>query len=740
MSEGNTYNLLNSPASNGDNVEEGLNNHGVENDANLPTTSETIKTDAIPQVLLAPKAFYGSQGSLSSFKVDFPKERRESQKMDSIKDFLKEGEKFDWEDIKKVVTASALCDEEDPIDKAFKVHMKLCQIAKTSTENTKAIEKLADRVDEFAYDLLDQVKRIEEKELHDEVADRYASLFSEMTAKAIARGRKKFVSHPFIFKRVEKRWKLGLSEDFQSRLPHRFLLLLIMMLDAILTPVMLPLNAYVASKNQQGTNLTNIQGIYAKYLETPYVIFMKTQFMQLTFIGLFFRISMIGSSIAPTVEESFILLFFIGFVVSEIQQYRSSASKVYLRDIWNYLDVLIMLVYAFVITIRIATVIIGGDPYKNRLLELANYGYGFDGMLLILRFSSILELSSVIGPLQLALFRMCLDLLVILIQFCFVIAAFSLAITKCYTAETSFLTPLNSGSNNVEYCVEGSLNCFFKSARQLVWSVFGMTHFEEMESITSLTSDIVVFLYLVFLVLSVIMLVNILVALLTTTYDKYKTNAEMEWKFSRAVIEEQYRRMHLVVVPFNIISEPLKALYFAQFPDNLAKRKDQRNEKYKKFLKKKFFPEITERYRRKYDESFPSTGNRKLDKLGENLNFVRNDLEEMKNQRMTNLERKLERVIEQLQRISQGDPTLSKFSQEKENKGRSKKRVSFVEEDEEASPSSSANRKLSTSMAEVQIHLPQGEQVQAQEETENHITGTSQMQNFSQDDGQDSHL
>ena len=72
-------------------------------------------------------------------------------------------------------------------------------------------------------------------------------------------------------------------------------------------------------------------GIYAKYLETPYVIFMKTQFMQLTFIGLFFRISMIGSSIAPTVEESFILIFFIGFVVSEIQQYRSSASKVYLR-------------------------------------------------------------------------------------------------------------------------------------------------------------------------------------------------------------------------------------------------------------------------------------------------------------------------------------------------------------------------------------------------------------------------
>ena len=63
---------------------------------------------------------------------------------------------------------------------------------------------------------------------------------------------------------------------------------------------------------------------------------------------------------------------------------------------------------------------------------------------------------------------------------------------------------------------------FLKSAIHLVWSVFGMTHFEEMESQTSTTTIIVVLLFLCFLVLSVIMLVNILVALLTATYDKYK--------------------------------------------------------------------------------------------------------------------------------------------------------------------------------------------------------------------------
>ena len=52
-----------------------------------------------------------------------------------------------------------------------------------------------------------------------------------------------------------------------------------------------------------------------------------------------------------------------------------------------------------------------------------------------------------------------------------------------------------------------------------MWSVFGLTDLGQMESHTRLTSDIVAALYLIFLVLSVIMLVNMLVALLNNTYD-----------------------------------------------------------------------------------------------------------------------------------------------------------------------------------------------------------------------------
>ena len=112
---------------------------------------------------------------------------------------------------------------------------------------------------------------------------------------------------------------------------------------------------------------------------------------------------------------------------------------------WNYVDVLTLFIYILIVLTRIATVIRGGETYDNDLLETANILYGVNTMLLVLRFSSILEVNSFVGPLQLALFRMILDLLTILMQFAFLVAAFSLAITKVSNAD---LSKLGYGAND----------------------------------------------------------------------------------------------------------------------------------------------------------------------------------------------------------------------------------------------------------------------------------------------------
>jgi len=61
-----------------------------------------------------------------------------------------------------------------------------------------------------------------------------------------------------------------------------------------------------------------------------------------------------------------------------------------------------------------------------------------------------------------------------------------------------------------------------KTSWQLVLSVFSQADLQKLESHTSFTTDVVAVLYLIFLVLSVIMLINMLVALLNHTYDNVK--------------------------------------------------------------------------------------------------------------------------------------------------------------------------------------------------------------------------
>ena len=116
---------------------------------------------------------------------------------------------------------------------------------------------------------------------------------------------------------------------------------------------------------------------------------------------------------------------------------------------WNWVDLLTMFIYIIIILLRVIVIIRGGDPLNNRLLEILNYLYGFNTMFLILRFSSLLELSSVFGPLQLALFGMCVDLMTILVQFAFVIAAFSVALAKIFSAEMSSLISSNNQTEQI---------------------------------------------------------------------------------------------------------------------------------------------------------------------------------------------------------------------------------------------------------------------------------------------------
>ena len=104
------------------------------------------------------------------------------------------------------------------------------------------------------------------------------------------------------------------------------------------------------------------------------------------------------------------------------------------------LDFITLLIYSVVFVLRVITLLQSTSISQNRTLAAANYMYGLITMCLTLRvFGSVLESTRSIGVVQIALFKIIGDVMTIFWQFLVAILAFSLAITKVFLTERSYI-------------------------------------------------------------------------------------------------------------------------------------------------------------------------------------------------------------------------------------------------------------------------------------------------------------
>ena len=116
-------------------------------------------------------------------------------------------------------------------------------------------------------------------------------------------------------------------------------------------------------------------------------------------------------------------------------------------DLWNRLDLISLLVYLVTLILRLATLIMSGSAINNRVLAISGYLYSANTLCLTFRvFGHILEQSKDVGTIQIALFTILKDIGVVIWQFTAAILAFSIAITKVFMVEKSFIT---SGSDDM---------------------------------------------------------------------------------------------------------------------------------------------------------------------------------------------------------------------------------------------------------------------------------------------------
>ena len=111
------------------------------------------------------------------------------------------------------------------------------------------------------------------------------------------------------------------------------------------------------------------------------------------------------------------------------------------RDRWNIFDIAILVTYfTAILPLRIFTWVVSESAANNRVLVFAGYLYGLNTMFLTFRaFGSILETYRGVGTIQIALFHIIRDAMVVVFHFAAITLAFSSAIAKIFVAETSMV-------------------------------------------------------------------------------------------------------------------------------------------------------------------------------------------------------------------------------------------------------------------------------------------------------------
>lgn len=109
-------------------------------------------------------------------------------------------------------------------------------------------------------------------------------------------------------------------------------------------------------------------------------------------------------------------------------------------DRWNVLDLATLFIYLVIFVLRMITWAVSQSVINNRTLVITGYLYGLNTIFHTFRtFGHVMETSRGVGSIQIALFHILEDVATIFWQFIAAILAFSIAITKVFVAEKSYL-------------------------------------------------------------------------------------------------------------------------------------------------------------------------------------------------------------------------------------------------------------------------------------------------------------
>ncbi|XP_038129897.1 short transient receptor potential channel 6a isoform X1 [Cyprinodon tularosa] len=276
--------------------------------------------------------------------------------------------------------------------------------------------------------------------------------------------------------------------------------------------------------------------------------------------------------------EILIISWVIGMIWAEVKEIWSQGPGEYLVEPWNFLDFGMLAIFLASFSCRFSAkkqadwaqayvykhnktldqlsrekcyFILARIDWLPSDPQLVSEGlYAIAVVLSFSRIAYILPANESFGPLQISLGRTVKDIFKFMVIFLLVFLAFMIGMFNLYSYY------LGAKQNDAFTTLEESFKTLF-------WAIFGLS---EVKSVVinnghKFIENIGYVLYGVYNVTMVIVLLNMLIAMINSSFQEIEDDADVEWKFARAKLWFSYfEEGRTLPVPFNLVPSPKSML------------------------------------------------------------------------------------------------------------------------------------------------------------------------------------
>uniref|UniRef100_A0A3Q1ETP6 Transient receptor potential cation channel subfamily C member 5 n=1 Tax=Acanthochromis polyacanthus TaxID=80966 RepID=A0A3Q1ETP6_9TELE len=321
------------------------------------------------------------------------------------------------------------------------------------------------------------------------------------------------------------------------------------------------------------------------FIKKPFIKFICHTASYLTFLFLLLlasqhiaRTNLHMQGPPPTIVEWMILPWVLGFIWAEIKEMWDGGFTEYIHDWWNLMDFAMNSLYLATISLKIVAYVKYNSSRPREEWEMwhptliAEALFAIANIFSSLRLISLFTANSHLGPLQISLGRMLLDILKFLFIYCLVLLAFANGLNQLYFY---YETKASEEPNNCKGIrCERQNNAFstlFETLQSLFWSIFGLLNLyvTNVKARHEFTEFVGATMFGTYNVISLVVLLNMLIAMMNNSYQLIADHADIEWKFARTKLWMSYfDEGGTLPPPFNIIPSPKSIWYLLMWLHN----------------------------------------------------------------------------------------------------------------------------------------------------------------------------